>query len=235
MGLIRKGRSKRDREGTGGGGRGGGTKQPRRPATAPASSTRAVAGTENAESKVPLHGLLHNLQPHHLPPQNPGKPSYLSTSWGAGSPIPTRPQWSSDCYAPFRPMRQSTSPAITTQQPNPHRSGGGAHSHGGTTVATRTTEAVAPSDTATGGINAKRPAEKRPDAEPAARSSPDSEDPYTDLWLTGMPWATSSPPNVENFEVSRSGRYGYNDATYIQAHVLRAKNSLCAFTTLDCC
>ncbi|CAB1099028.1 unnamed protein product [Ectocarpus sp. CCAP 1310/34] len=160
-----------------------------------------MAGTEHAESKTPLHGLLHNLQPHHLPLQNPGKPSYLSTSWGAGSPIPTRPQWSSDCCAPFRPMRQSASPAITAQQPHPQRSSGAAHSHGGTAVAARTAEAVAPSDAATGRINSKWPADKRPDAEPMARSSPESEDIYTDLWLTGMPWATSSPPNVENLEL----------------------------------
>ncbi|CAM9794201.1 unnamed protein product, partial [Ectocarpus sp. 12 AP-2014] len=134
-------------------------------ATAPASNTRAVAGTEYAESKTPLHGVLHNVRPHRLPLQNPGKPSYLSTSWGAGSPIPTRPQWSSDCCAPFRPMRQSASPAIPAPQPPPQRSSGGAHSHGGTAVAPRTAEAVAPSDAATGRINSNWPADKRPDAE----------------------------------------------------------------------
>ncbi|CBJ27214.1 expressed unknown protein [Ectocarpus siliculosus] len=68
-------------------------------------------------------------------------------------------------------------------------------------MAARTAEAVAPSDAATGRINSKCPADKRPDAEPTARSSPESEDIYTDLWLTGIPWATSSPPNVENLEL----------------------------------
>lgn len=36
----------------------------------------------------------------------------------------------------------------------------------------------------------------------AANSSPDPEDIYADSWLTGLPWAASSPPNLDGLDVS---------------------------------
>eukprot|EP00752_Nemacystus_decipiens_P001741 g1684.t1 len=180
--------------------------QPRRPTTAPASSAAAVAATKYAH-------------PHPLSFPHSSVGSYHMAPWSAGTavpvpmpnPMPFPSEWADHWAHGQGRLDALRAPAPAPPQPPPHRSpegeGKGLVLNAGTTVATPAAACAVASAAASAAEKAKpdtgpqtaQPARSSP--VPKANSSLDYEDSYTDAWLAGMSWASSSPPDVGGLEV----------------------------------
>lgn len=135
--------------------------------------------------------------------------------WGTGVPVPVPMPMSMSLPLPSEwadqwargQGRLDTLPTPAPPQPPPHRPSEGVSLNAGTTVATPAAAAAASSAASAAGkekshTEGRTAKSARASPVPRANSSPDSEDTYTDSWLTGLPWASSSPPNADGLEVS---------------------------------
>lgn len=140
-------------------------------------------------------------QPHPDPfsfPQTSAE-SYQVGPWNAGvsviMPMPLPSEWH-DQWARGQ-ARVDALPTSTPPQPPPRRPSDGLALNTVTTAATPAA-VMAKEEPHAEGLTAKS---ARTSPVPRATPSPEGEDTYTDSWLAGMLWASSSSPDVEGLEV----------------------------------